>query len=239
VADSGRELSRLFIETLKSDFDHGGYDYDDHDHHHHGPPHDRPPPDCVCFMTGTHIRTPSGEVCVENLKTGDLVLTVNGNDMPVRWVGRQTVSNAFAHDETLPIRIKAGAIDVQVPCEDLLISPRHAIFIDGVLIQAGALVNGSTIVREHHVPDRYTYYHIELDDHSLILAESTPSETFIDNVDRESFDNWQEYKALYPTGKPLQEMPWPRAKSFRQVPAAIRTRLAMRAGIIFAGNTAA
>jgi hypothetical protein len=42
------------------------------------------------------------------------------------------------------------------------------------------------------------------------LAENTPSETFIDNVDRESFENWQEYEALYPTGKPLREMPWPR-----------------------------
>jgi Hint domain-containing protein len=232
VADSGRDVGRPFIEALKSDFDHGRHDHDDHDYHHHGTP-----PDCVCFMTGTRIRTPSGEVRVENLKTGDLVLTVNGNAMPVRWVGRQTVSKAFAHDETLPIRIKAGAIDVQVPCEDLLISPRHAIFIDGILIQAGALVNGSTVVREQHVPDRYTYYHIELDDHSLILAENTPSETFIDNVDRESFENWQEYEALYPTGKPLQEMPWPRAKSLRQVPVAIRTRLAMRAAIVFAGNT--
>jgi Hint domain len=232
VADSGRELSQLFTETLKSDFGHGRDHYDDHDHHHHGPP-----PDCVCFMIGTHIRTPSGEVCVENLKTGDLVLTANGNAVPVRWMGRQSVSRAFAHDEALPIRIKAGAIDAQVPCEDLLVSPRHAIFIDGVLIQAAALVNGSTVVREYHVPDRYTYYHIELDDHSLILAENTPSETFIDNVDRESFDNWQEYKALYPAGKPLQEMPWPRAKSLRQVPAAIRTRLAMRAATVFASDT--
>jgi hypothetical protein len=227
VADSEHNLSRF-------DFDQDRHDHDDHGHHHH---HPGPPPDCLCYMTGTHIRTPSGETRVETLKPGDLVLTANGHAAPIRWVGRQTVSNAFVHEDTLPVRIKAGAIDLQVPCEDLLVSPRHAIFIDDVLIQAGALVNGTTITRARDVPDTFTYYHIELDDHSLIFAENTPSETFIDNVDRESFDNWQEYKALYPAGKPLQEMPWPRAKSHRQVPAAIRARLATRAGVILVSNT--
>jgi hypothetical protein len=97
-----------------------------------------------------------------------------------------------------------------------------------VLIQAGALVNGTSIVRETNVPKTFVYYHVELDDHSLILAESTPSETFIDNVDRLGFDNWSEYEALYPQGKPLIEMSYPRAKACRQVPQALRRRLAER-----------
>ena len=63
------------------------------------------------------------------------------------------------------------------------------------------MVNGTTIVRETHIPQVFTYYHIELDDHSLILAENIPAETFIDNVDRMAFDNWDEHEALYPDGK--------------------------------------
>ncbi len=95
-----------------------------------------------------------------------------------------------------------------------------------MLIQAGALVNGSSIVREARVPETFTYYHVELDDHSLILAENTPAETFVDNVDRLGFDNWPEYEALYPEGRSVTEMPYPRAKACRQVPRAIRERLA-------------
>jgi Hint domain len=119
-----------------------------------------------------------------------------------------------------------------VPSLDLFLSPDHAILVDDVLIQAGALVNGISIVRETKVPETFTYYHVELVDHSLILAEKTPAETFIDNVDRLGFDNWAEHEALYPEGKPIVEMPYPRAKAQRQVPRSIRERLAARAAIV-------
>jgi hypothetical protein len=79
------------------------------------------------------------------------------------------------------------------------------------------------------VPERLTYYHVELDDHSLVFAENTPAETFVDNVDRMAFDNWDEYEALYPGGKAVAEMPLPRAKAHRQVPQAVRVMLATRA----------
>jgi hypothetical protein len=119
-----------------------------------------------------------------------------------------------------------------VPSRDLLLSPDHAILVGDVLIQAGALVNGISILRETDVPPIFTYYHIELDDHSLILAENTAAETFIDNVDRLAFDNWQEHEAFYPDGKPIVEMPYPRAKSHRQVPRAVREHLAERAAFL-------
>jgi len=206
-----------------------GADNNDHDHHH---------PDCVCFMAGTRILLPSGEVNVEDLKPGDLVLTTDGRTAPVRWIGRQTVRSAFADEINLPVRVKAGAIEQNVPSRDLLISQRHALFVDGVLVEAGALVNGTTIVRERDVPNKFVFYHIEVDYHSLVLAENTPAETFVDNVDRAHFDNWHEYEALYPGGKSIEEMPYPRAKSARQVPGAIRTRLAGRSAEILGADSA-
>ena len=93
------------------------------------------------------------------------------------------------------------------------------------MIQAGALVNGSSILREKTVPEVFVYYHIELEDHALILANNVASETFVDNVDRLDFDNWQEHEALYPDGATVNEMPYPRAKAARQVPRAIRQML--------------
>ena len=184
----------------------------------------------LCFAPGTHIRTPAGEIPVETLKRGDLVLTTEGRAAPVTWIGRQTVSTRFGDPlRVLPIRICAGALAENVPCRDLLVTPDHALLVDDVLVQAGALVNGTSIVRERNVPERVTYYHVELDDHSLLLAENTPAETFVDNVDRLAFDNWAEHEALYPDGKPILEMPYPRAKAHRQIPQAIKHRLEARA----------
>lgn len=185
--------------------------------------------DVTCFCAGTRIRTPGGTVAVEELAAGDLVLTAAGESAVVRWLGRQTVSTFFAGKlRVAPIRIRAGALAPNVPSRDLRVSPDHAIFIDGILVQAGALVNGRSIIREDGVPPVIVYYHVELDRHDLILAEDTPVETFVDNVDRLGFDNWEEHQALHPDAEPIEEMPYPRAKAARQVPYALRALLARR-----------
>ena len=183
--------------------------------------------DTICFTPGTRIATPAGEACVEALRIGDLVTTAEGEAKPVVWIGCQTVSRVFADPlRVLPVRITAGALDENLPARDLLVSPDHALLVDGVLIQAGALVNDSTIRREQDVPTIFTYYHVELADHVLLLAEGVPAETFVDNVDRMAFDNWDEHLALYPQGLVVVELALPRAKSHRQVPMATRARLA-------------
>jgi hypothetical protein len=188
----------------------------------------------VCFMPGTKVRTPDGEVAVETLKRGDQVTTADGRSEEITWIGRQTVSKLFADPiRVWPIRIQAGALDDNVPSVDLLVSPDHAVLVHGVLVQAGALVNGTSIVRESNIPATFTYYHVETADHSLILAENVPAETFIDNVDRLAFDNWSEHQALYPEGKPIQEMPYPRAQSSRQIPPTTRERLSQRGAALF------
>jgi hypothetical protein len=184
----------------------------------------------ICFMAGTRIATPTGEVTVETLKRGDMVLTTDGVARPVTWLGKQTVSTLFADPVRVwPVRIKAGALAPNSPSRDLVLSPDHAVFVDGVLIQAGALVNGTSVVRELTVPRSFVYYHVELEDHALILAENAPSETFIDNADRMAFDNWEEHEALFPKGKVIEELPYARAKGPRQVPVRVRVALAERA----------
>jgi hypothetical protein len=191
--------------------------------------------DTICFMAGTLVATPDGAVAIEELVIGDVVLTAEGREAPVKWVGRQTISGLFADpNRVMPIRIKAGALDDNMPTRDLLVSPDHALLIDGILVHAAALVNGSSIVRETDVPESFVYYHVELDDHSLILADGVPAETFIDNVDRLAFDNWDEHERLYPEGHAILELSYPRAASARQVPVAIVRRLEARAGLVAA-----
>jgi hypothetical protein len=183
-----------------------------------------------CFLTGTHIQTPAGEANVETLKIGDEILAADGSIRAVRWVGINTISSRFADPlRFMPIRIKAGALGDALPVRDLLVSPDHAMFVDGVLIHASALVNGLTILREQNMPETFVYYHVEVEDHALILSEGAASESFVDNADRMAFDNWAEHVALYGDTTSISEMDYPRAQSARQVPAAIRARLSDRA----------
>ena len=192
-----------------------------------------------CFCAGTEIETAVGPVAVEALRIGDIVITNEGKTAPVRWIGRRAVAPHFMDPlKFMPIRIKAGALAEGVPARDLLLSPDHAVLVDGVLAQAGALVNGSSIVRETTAPESFTYYHIELADHALILAEGAAAETFVDNVDRMGFDNWAEYQALVQDQTPVVEMDLPRAKAHRQVPAGIRAMLSTRAAVLAAQDLA-
>jgi probable HAF family extracellular repeat protein len=186
-----------------------------------------------CFCSGTLIRTAVGEVPVEELKIGDELLTCDGRVAPIAWIGYRKVSKVFAGKlRSLPVRILAGALDNDVPSRDLLVSPDHAIFVGGVLVTAGALVNEASVFYDRNVPDQFTYYQIELDEHSLIFAENTPVETFVDNVDRVAFDNWSEHISLFPEGKLTGEMEYPRAKAVRQVPRATRDFLLARASLL-------
>ncbi len=183
----------------------------------------------ICFYPGTLIATPGGERAVEALVAGDLVLTADGAALPIRWMGRQTVSTRFADPlRVLPIRIAAGALAEGLPQRDLLVSPGHALLLGGVLVNAGALVNGTTIRRESRVPEVFTYRHIELATHDLVLAEGVAAETFVDNAERRHFDNWAEHPQadMPPT---IEEMVLPRAMSQRQVPPALYARLMARA----------
>jgi hypothetical protein len=179
----------------------------------------------LCFYPGTRIATPDGDVAVEDLRAGDAVLTANG-EMPVRWIGRSEVATRFADKlRSLPVRIKAGALGGGLPLRDLLVSPDHALFLDDVLVHASALVDGVNILRDYDVPEVFSYYHVELASHELLLAEGSWAESFVDNVERMHFHNWDEREA---PAEAIVEMAYPRAKSVRQLPAALRARLARR-----------
>ena len=190
----------------------------------------------TCFLAGTRIATPMGEVAVETLAVGDLVLTADGRCVPVKWIGRQTLSTRFGMSEgRRPVSIAAGALGNGWPVRDLRVTADHALLIDGVLVHAGALVNGTSIrrIEPAELGERFTVYHIETENHDVVLAEGAPAETFIDNVSRQRLDNYAEFEALYGAApEPMEELPQPRAMSARQVPRAIRERIAAAAAVL-------
>ncbi len=143
----------------------------------------------ACFAAGTNIATPHGDTPVEHLRPGDRVRSAFGGDVPVQWIGHRTLSAAGLRNPSAiyPIRIAASAITPGVPARDLFVSPDHALYLDGVLVPAALLVNGSTIDRVP-VAD-ITYFHLELPQHDVVLAEGALCESYLDTGNRGDFDN--------------------------------------------------
>ena len=144
----------------------------------------------VCFADGTGIATPSGRRRVEDLRIGDRVTTLSGDNRPIRWIGFRQVDlrrHSSPNDAT-PILIRAGALADNIPARDLRVSPEHAMLLDGGLVPARLLLNGSSIVRDS---DRacVSYYHIELDSHDILLAEGAAAESYLDTGNRHLFAN--------------------------------------------------
>jgi hypothetical protein len=162
-----------------------------------------------CFVQGTRIATPGGDVCIEDLAQDAIVLTADGAAVSVTGIGRQPVPQIDALAQAVPIRIRSGALGQGLPVRDLLLSPYQAVLLDGVLVQAAALINGSTIAREPHIPPSFVYCHLELPAPALITAEGVPAEAV--------------------NGERTVELPYPRAASRRQLPAFIGRKLARRA----------
>lgn len=135
-----------------------------------------------CFVAGTAIRTPGGEVAVESLKPGDMVLTQDHKAQPVRWVGRRIVS---AKGRLAPIRIAAGTFGAH---GTLMVSPQHRVMVQAgmaellfgesqVLVAAKDLVNGETV---QVVSGGWVeYVHILFDRHEIVWSQGLLTESFL------------------------------------------------------------
>ena len=135
----------------------------------------------VCFTRGTMIETPAGEVAIQDLREGDLVLTRDHGPQPVRWIGSRVTPAA---GKLAPVVIAEGALGND---RELRVSQLHRMLITDwraelmfgepeVLAAAKHLVNGDTI----YVAEggEVGYFHMLFDSHELVTANGAVSESF-------------------------------------------------------------
>lgn len=157
-----------------------------------------------CFVAGTLIRTPDGDVPVETLKAGDLVNTLDDGAQPLRWIGRRAVPAVGA---MAPVRIAAGAYGAN---RTLFVSPQHRILVrdyltniffgeDEVLVCARDLINGKSVRQVEG--GSVDYVHILFDKHQVVWSEGLATESFLPGPQTESLfeaDIVDEICAIFP-----------------------------------------
>ena len=113
-----------------------------------------------CFVAGTRILTPAGEKLVENLKTGDIILSADGRKLPVTMYSTKIAKTT---KENAPYLIPTNAFRSHFPPQDITLSPKHA-------IQSGKGIWEIPQFAEERFPaiqktcvgESVTYFHIEL-----------------------------------------------------------------------------
>jgi hypothetical protein len=151
-----------------------------------------------CFAAGTRIAVERGDVVVENLTEGEHARVVGGGAKPIIWIGHRTIdcTRHRSPEKVWPVRVRAGAFGCGRPTRDLWLSPDHAVLIGDVLIPVKYLINRLSI--EQVSVATITYYHVELAQHAVLLAEGLPAESYLDTGDRANFANSGGVMALHP-----------------------------------------
>jgi len=159
---------------------------------------------CNCFLKGTKIQTAEGKRKVEDLAMGETLPTMFGGMAPIQWIARYSLKKSDPSKpwvkDAMPVRIARSALAPGVPQADLYVTRDHALFVDGLLIAVGNLINGTTIMRhEAREYDELEFFNIKLERQDVIYAEGTPVETLLD-VDERAV-NFAEYFRRYGTPK--------------------------------------
>ena len=149
-----------------------------------------PPATPVCFTQGALIATPNGEIAVQNLKTGDIILNAAGEEVTLRWIAKShfSWSQMLFSRNLWPVHIPAGHLGNGTPHSDLWVSPQHRIALNGWAVELN-LGTPEVFLRAKHMmpatngPDPIwksgvDYFHLLFDRHEVVLSNGLPSESF-------------------------------------------------------------
>jgi hypothetical protein len=151
----------------------------------------------VCYKKGTLILTDQGLIPIENIKEGDSVVTYGKiHNMkyvtsdkykvePVVWISSFKI--CCLNSESLPICIKKHALRKNYPFQDLYVSPNHSLLVNGKMVLARNLVNGTTIYQDTDCKE-VEYYHLECKEHYAIFANGVLAESYFDDNNRYVFE---------------------------------------------------
>ncbi|CAI3925166.1 Glycosyltransferase involved in cell wall bisynthesis (RfaB) (PDB:2IV7) [Commensalibacter communis] len=160
--------------------------------------------DTPCYLAGSMISTPNGDVPVEQLKIGDHikifdVVTNNHQNKIIIWVGNRTVTvNPNFPDDLAgyPVCIKKDAIASNIPYQDTWVTSEHCLFLNKKFVPARMLVNGTSIYYDYGLKI-FDVYHIETEEHSVLFANGMLAESFLNTENHRLFHQQNNIVSLH------------------------------------------
>lgn len=142
----------------------------------------------ICFVTGTLISTPRGEVPVEHLRPGDEVVTASGEVVPILWASKRDISigELICRPESRPVCVKKGSFGTDMPNRDLWLSQMHRVLVRGweaellfgqneVFVHSGHLP--PTSMKPYQITAPVTYHHILMERHCVLISNGLETES--------------------------------------------------------------
>ena len=148
-----------------------------------------PSPGAPCFTSDTLILTDRGQICVQDIRPGDRVLTTGGTAETVRLVMTRSLrqSELLKTPELRPVCIVAGALGHGLPRRDLVVSRQHRMLVRSAIAQRMFATRDVLVsaIRLTELPGIFldcdatqvTYHHLVFDRHVVLFAEGAPSES--------------------------------------------------------------
>lgn len=140
-----------------------------------------------CFVRGALVETPNGAVRIESLKVGDFVRTRDNGFQPLRWIGYGRIYRHVMTSDPrrYPIRLRAGALDTNIPMRECYFSRQHRVLVttmdnpDGVLIPVKDLIGQPGIELASDWQGHIDYFHMLFDRHEIVFSDGVQSESLL------------------------------------------------------------
>ena len=121
-----------------------------------------------CFLKGTMIQTPFGEIPIQDLMVGDAILTADLRIVQIHDILRARMSVPF-------VRIQKGFFAENRPSRTTVLSSYHALLWETHWVIPESNPELFKIEQSQGIDE---FYHIVLQDHDAILANNLPCESF-------------------------------------------------------------
>lgn len=143
----------------------------------------------VCFAEGTLITTSDGPCRVEDIKIDDMVLTQDKGPQPAMWTRSKWHPIEKSDSADYPILISKGALGMNRPTSDLIVSPQHRILVGGQgqlenLFESEQLVPAKSLtmlprIREMKGRTGIKWVHFAFENHEIVTANGCAIESLL------------------------------------------------------------
>jgi len=144
----------------------------------------------TCFANGTVIETALGPTLVENLVAGDRIKVLDGTyrRLQLNLCHMVPTVDLLLKPKLRPIKFRANSLGKGYPDKDLLVSRQHRMLVTSPISKrmfghSQALVSAIKFVGWpgcfiDNSLSKISYHHLVFDQHEIVFANGTPSESF-------------------------------------------------------------